>query len=331
MNESIVKTSFNRFRQNMVSYISVGVLCALFLVLVATISFVDEFLFLVAIPVFALPFLFASYISCYLLQVNQPITIQAFGRYYVSFFRPQFRSSFRGIISFLKTLAVYFSLLVVAYIVMYFVFKNHYGATFTDAVDNLIRQYVAGLTNEELVEALKANDGILLTFIGFVSALPLPFAIASFLYLISFSSISLYYRANVSSGAPSMLRLGINYAYHFHRREMRVDWIKLNWSIVVLPILGGIGAGFICVFGIRNYSLLAPALTLGAMIPLIFILPFYFPNMEVIYQRYENAFRDGNKQAIETILERIQNSIELSEEEKRTLEESFRDEEGKNE
>ena len=331
MNESIIKTSFKRFKSNMVSYISVGVLCALFLILVATISFVDEILFLIAVPVFVLPFLFASYISCYLLQARQPITIQAFGRYYVSFFRPQFRGSFRVIISFLKTLGVYFALLLISYIAMYFVFKSNYGATFTDAVDNLIRQYLAGLTNEELMNALKANDGILLTFINFVSSLPLPFAIASFLYFISFSSISLYYRVNISSGAPSMLRLGINYAYRFHRRKMRIDWIKLNWAIFVLPILGGIGGGCICIFGVKDYSFLAPALTLGAIIPLIFILPFYFPNMEVIYQRYEDVFKEGNKKAIETILTRIQNSIELSEEEKRNLEESFREEEEKNE
>ena len=55
----------------------------------------------------------------------------------------------------------------------------------------------------------------------------------------------------------------------------------------------------------------------------MFFLPFYFSNMEVLYHRYEPYFKDGNKAAVEMILRRIQNSIELSEEEKEELEKSF--------
>jgi hypothetical protein len=53
--------------------------------------------------------------------------------------------------------------------------------------------------------------------------------------------------------------------------------------------------------------------------------------MEVLYHRYEESFKEGNKKAIEIFLERISNSIELSEEEKRKLEESFKDDSEKNE
>ena len=45
--------------------------------------------------------------------------------------------------------------------------------------------------------------------------------------------------------------------------------------------------------------------------------------MEVLYHRYEPYFKDGNKAAVEMILRRIQNSIELSEEEREELEKSF--------
>ena len=179
MNDSIIKTSFKRFKENMVSYISVGVLCGLFLVLVASLAFINEFIFFLGVPLLALPFLFASHISCYFLEANEPINMGSFSRYFVSFYRPQFRGSFRGIISFLKTLGVYFGLLLIAYLVMYFVFKNHYGNYFTDAVADLVNRYMEGLSYEDLISVLKENDGILLTFISFVSALPLPFAIAA--------------------------------------------------------------------------------------------------------------------------------------------------------
>ena len=46
--------------------------------------------------------------------------------------------------------------------------------------------------------------------------------------------------------------------------------------------------------------------------------------METIYKKYEMNFKEGNQEAIETILTRIQNSIDLSEEEKKNLEASLR-------
>ena len=46
--------------------------------------------------------------------------------------------------------------------------------------------------------------------------------------------------------------------------------------------------------------------------------------MEVLYHRYEPYFREGNKAAVEMILRRIQSSIDLTEEERKELEASFK-------
>ena len=325
MNESIVKLSFTRFKRNISSYIAVGIMCCLFLVLVASLSFLNEFAFLLAIPLIGLPTLFACHIACYLLEVNQNITVGAFARYYASFFRPQFRSSFRGIVAFLLSLAVSFCLGVISAIAMYLAFKAHFGDTFVNAFNGLVEKYMSGITLEELNSLLKENDGLLLTFVSFVASIPLPFAIVAFIVVVSFNSISLYYRANITSGAPSLIRLGIANAYRANKKKMIKDWLTLNWWLIVLPLVGCLASGLICVFGTKSYSLLAPYVTVGAFIPLVFFLPFYFPNMEVLYHRYENVFKEGNKMAIESLLERIQTSLELSEEEKRNLEESFRE------
>ena len=325
MNESLIKSSFNRFKNNVASYIAIGVMCGLFLILVSTLSFIDEFVFLLAIPLLALPTLFASHISGYLLEAKEPVTIQGFFRYFISFFRPQFRSSFRGIISFLISLGVYVGGMMLAFFAMYLLFKSHYGATFLEPYNHLIEQYLAGGSYEELMEVLKENGGILLTFLSFITALPLPLSIVTFVVLVSYNSISVYYRVNITSGAPSLIRLGISTAYQNSKKTMFKDWLKLNWWLILLPLLGSLIASVICVFALKAYTYLPAFATVGAFIPLVFFLPFYFPNMEVLYHRYEEAFRDGNKKAIKIILERIETSIELSEEEKRKLEESFLD------
>ena len=331
MNESIVASAFKRFKNNASSYIAVGVLCGLFLVLVSLLSFIDVAIFMIGVAVLALPFLFASYVSCYFLEANQQITIGAFFRYYFGFFSPQFRSSFRGIISFLKSLAVYFGALVVLYLVLFLVFRNYYGESFLETLTYLVAQYSGGASYEELFNVLYDKDGMLLTFMTYVSGFPIPLALAFFLYSISFNSLSVYYRLNVSGASPAMLRLGVANTYANHRHKMRKDWFKLNWLILVLPVLGA-GLGALVYFLLVNSILfLVPCLVIGAMFSLIFFLPFYFPNMEVLYHRYENAFKEGNKIAVETVLSRIQTSIELSEEEKRSLEASFKDDEEKKE
>ena len=172
---------------------------------------------------------------------------------------------------------------------------------------------------------------MMLTFISYVSAIPLPFAITGFIYWISFNSISLYYRANINNGAPSLIRLAIANSYARYRRSMRKDWFRLNWLMLVLPLVGSSIAALIYFLLIKNALYLGPILTIGAFVPLLFFLPFYFPNMEVLYHRYENVFKEGNKMAVETILNRIQASIDLSEEEKRNLEGSFRNDNDKEE
>ena len=331
MDESLRSLALKRFKNNLSSYISVGILCALFLVLVSLLSFIDVAIFILGIAVLGLPFLFASHVSCYFLEAGQQITISSFFRYFVGFFNPQFRSSFRGIISFFKSLAVYVISMVVVYIVFLIVFTNYYGADFTNAMTELVKQYIMGISYEQMMELLNDNGAVLLTFITYVSAFPLPIALAFFIYASSFNSLSIYYRLNMTMAAPPLLRLAVANAYSRYRRSMRKDWFKINWPILVLPIVGAAIGGVLVFTVFKNVLFLAPLLIIGAVLSLIFFLPFYFSNMEVLYHRYENAFKEGNKMAIETILNRIQTSIDLSEEEKRSLEASFKDEEDKKE
>ena len=105
---------------------------------------------------------------------------------------------------------------------------------------------------------------------------------------------------------------------------MRKDWFLLNWPILALSLLGMALFVMLDLFCVRRIDLLPAFVIVGGVALLMFYLPFYFANMETIYKKYEPYFKEGNQRAIENILLRIQNSIELSEEEKKHLEESLR-------
>ena len=328
MSESIIKRAFGRFKQNASSYVAVGLLCGLFIALLSLFSFIDSFIFLLLIPLFALPFVFASFIACYYMEAEVPINISNFFRYYFGYFRPQFRGCFKGIKYFLLSLAVYMGGLMVFYLIFCYIFWKIYGGTFQTSLEAFILNYInSNVSYDELLSYLNENDGLLLRFITYISSFPIIPAFIFFVYGTSYSSLSIYYRSNIIGATPSLIRLGINNAYLNKGFRIRRDWFKLNWLLLVLPLIGGGIAIAIYFLLINNPNFLSPIILLGCTVSLLFFLPFYFPNMEVIYHQYENAFKDGNKKAIEMILERIQSSIELSEEEKRSLEESFKDSE----
>ena len=325
MNESILKTAFGRFKKSAPSYLAVGILCGLFMALLAMLSFIDTAIFLLTIPLFALPFLFASFIACYYLEGGFPVNISSFFRYYFGYFRPQFRGCFKGIKYFLLALACYMGGLMVAYLVACYIFFRKYGTAFQDSLEALIFDYLQNnLSYEEIYAHLETNDGMLLTFMTYVTAFPIVPGYLMFIYGTSFSSLSIYYRTNAATTAPSLIRLAVNQTYVENGRKMRKDWFKLNWLLLVLPLLGAGVAIAIYFLLINNPSYLSPIIMLGCSIPYIFFLPFYFPNMEVLYHHYQHSFKDGSAKAIKMVLNRIQNTIDLSEEEKRSIEESFR-------
>lgn len=326
MKDSLRATSFNRFKTNPTSYLAVGIMCGLFLIIATVLAFIDPLILIIAVPLIALPFLFASHVACYYLQINQQINPSAFIRYFTGFFRAQFRGSFRGLISFLKSLGFYFGMVLVSGITFYLIFKGQYGETFTGSFNNLIYTYAYNpeATYEDIINLLNANDGMLLTFIITVSAVAIPLAMLAFIYYISFSSLSIYYRTNVLVASAPLLKMSVNSTYALHRKNMRKDWFALNWPMLALSFLGMIGSAVLDIFVVRRIDLLPSFVIVGGVALLMFYLPLYFANMETIYKKYEQYFKEGNQRAIESILQRIQSSIELSEEEKKHLEESLR-------
>ena len=333
MKDSLRTNSFAKFKANPTSYIAVGLMCGLFLLLVGVLAFISPSLLVIAVPLLALPFLFASHVACYYLQINQQISLSAYARYFMGFFRSQFRGSFRGLISFLKSLGFYFATIIVAGITFYLIFKAQYGDTFVNSFNTLAFQYMnnAEFTYEELVALLEDNNNMLLTFIVYISAVAIPLSMLAFIYYISFSSLSIYYRANVAFGAAALLKMSVGNTFARHRAEMRKDWFSLNWPMLVLSFAGMIGFGLLDYFLIKRIDLLPTFVIVGGVALLMFYLPFYFANMETIYKKYETHFKEGNQEAIETILIRIQSSIDLSEEEKKNLEASLRGQDNEDE
>ncbi|HHT67365.1 MAG TPA: hypothetical protein GX010_03990 [Erysipelotrichaceae bacterium] len=332
MKQSLRKEAFANTKNNIYAKISIGIFCGLALILVAMLSFIDLSYVFLALPIFLFPFLFASYISSYYLLINQPVNITVFFNYFIGFFKPQFIGSFRGLKSLLKSLAIYFISLFISYVVFYLIFKNYYGDPFVEAFTNLVTRFSsAEIGYEDILNLLLDNNSLLLTFFVYIETFAIIPFMLSFIYFTSYSSISIYYRANIVAGAMSVVRLCIANTFRKLRKKMSRDWWLLNWPMIVLSLLGIIVGLLIGIFAVKEVTLLPAFVVVGSVILLIFFLPLYFSNMEVIYKKYENDFKKGNEEAIKFILQRIQSSIDMNVEEKKSIEESLKKEQNDDE
>lgn len=327
MKNSLREAALSKTKKNLIANLAIGLFCGLALILVAMLSLIDIYYVFFSMPIFLFPFLFASHISSFYLQLNQEISLTGFFNYFTGYFKSQFRGAFRAILSFGKSLIFYLLSLFAFYFLFYLIFQNYYGDLFINSFINFVSQYSISITNyEEIVNSLLANDNLLLTFFVYIEvSASIPF-ILSFIYFISFSSLSIYYRAGVLVGASSIISLCIANTFRSHRKQINKDWWSLNWPMLVLSLTGMISAAIIDLLIIQDISLLPSFVIVGSVALLMFFLPFYFSNMEVIYKKYENDFKKGNEDAIKSILERIQASIDFSAEEKKNIEESFRNE-----
>ena len=275
-----MKEALARFKKNPSSYIFVGVLCGLLFVLFAVLNIIDSAMLLITIPLLLLPSLFASHVSCYYLEANEPITFRAFFHYYVGFFRPQFRGSFRGISAFLKAIGIYIIFFIFSYIFFYLFFQNRYGEEFITAYWNLFGvssdaqsiDFNALMSNYTI--ALYEENSIMYRFVIYTSAGALPFAITFYVYFISFASLSIYYRTNINSASGALLRLAVINAYTKNGRRMRRDWFKLNWPLLILSLVGAFVGAVVAKFLLRNIDLISPFILIGAVLFIAFFLPF---------------------------------------------------------
>lgn len=327
MKNPLRQQAFNKAKNNIYANIAIGIFCGLAMILVTMLTLIDFAFLIIVIPFFLLPFLFACHISSYYLQINQPVSMPGFFSYFLGYFRPQFRGTFRAISSFAKAVLFYLGGTFVFSAILYFIFQSYYGQFFVDAVEEFVVVFnLNELSIEDFNNMLNANNGLLLTFFAYAEAMAIAPLMLSFIYFISFSSISLYYRANVLVSTIPIIRLCVNNTYRRFGKEMRKDWWALNWPLLALSVFGMVVASVICIFAIQDITLLPSLVMIGSVALLFIFLPFYYPNIEVIYKKYENHFKQGNEQAINEIIQKLQRSIDFSAEEKKNIEESLKNE-----
>ena len=260
----------------------ISIICGLFLGAITLLGLISEALIIVLIPFLVLPFLFSCVLSHTALSEKDELTARNMFGFYRLFFRPPFFNSFSAIRSFFKSLLAELALGFVATWIIFAVFSAR-SETFIISLNQVIESISdMSITQEVYQAALEANGGELGNFMDLTNAVNfLIFAFAFILFILK-EEITIYIRV-VTKNVPLAHQIARN-SIRENTKKYYKSFFGLNWPLFVIILVGMIGGCFLSILVFHNYSICgAVGLAMGIALSSAF-LPFYFSNMEAIFE-----------------------------------------------
>ena len=325
-NESkLIKSAYENYKTVRLSSWLLGLATAILIAAILAIDLVAPALCLLTFPLVILPIVFSGILQHIYLRQQGQLTIRgslvSFGLYYT----PIFRGTFRYLFSLLKSVIVF----IIFEMTISFILSTIYqlnSPEFVDMINNLYDTiYSETLSLEKVNEILMANDALLFKYLAIV-IIPSYFCAVLFLiYNVSRNSITSYFLADNRKGTPQLARYVYMDVLRNKRFSLFKDYWSLNWPLYVVLILGFSGGAVLGYFWKQDLIyMIVCGNVLGAALTM-FVFPFYFANQEALYEKYKVYFDTGLKNVTNYMLQNIQRNIDLSNEEKERLEQTFLD------
>lgn len=272
------------------------------------------------VPLLILPIIFSSTLQHALFHNDQPLTVRGAFKTFGLYFRSNFNGSFSFFKSLLFAVIVFVSFEMTISSITSMVLQH----TNPDFIDSLNTFYVmledGTFTMEEFNNVLTMNHYILFNYLCIVIFPSWYLAIIFFIYKITRSAITIYFRI----GVRNINNRFVNYVYRDVARRnfwrMIGNYLSLHWPLFILLLLGFAGGTVGGYFLRQELLFVLTCGVVGGALLAAFYLPFYFPNQEALFDYYETEFQKGVMNVTNKLLNTIQENIDLSMEEKEELE-----------
>ena len=269
-------------------FIFVGIILGAFFLL-------DMFLpglFLILIPVIILPLLFAFYYSIIALRDSPILSINLFFKGFTAYFSERFRSTFNVISALIRGIIfnLVISILLSIIINLSFYFNN--VMNYQDFFSGLTALRTIG-DAEEFMEAYK--DLVLL--IRMSTYLPaMIFSSIYCFYRLSIFSISFFLRVSSFKGSGGYILLLIKRFYKENRKHLFIDYLRLNYPMYILNIVGFIGGALLGFYFFKSADIsFCTGIALSTLLSFGVFGSKYFANMEGLYLYYSDDILKSDK------------------------------------
>ena len=320
---SLISMAKSNYKSSISGTWILGITTGLLIAAILAIDLVAPGVVVLSFPVLILPIVFAGMFQHVMLRKGENLTVLGSLRSFTLYFTGTFYGCFSVIISFLKTVLFFVIVEFFVSILVSTLFQLFSPAFVQTMVylNELLEQ--AEATTTDLLKVLEMNGGILNIYLIVVLAPSFFLCVLFLLYNISRNSLTVYLRMHIKNSNPRFIKMIYNEVIRRNRFKMMGDYFLLNWPLYLLLFVGFAGGGVLGYFWKGDITVvLATGLTLGAILA-SFFLPFYFPNNEALYEKYEDQFRIGAATIANMLVKNLQQNIDLSIEEKKALEKTL--------
>ena len=310
----LMAISMENYRKNgfisHVIFLLLSLFAAAFLLL--CLFYVD--LFLIIVPLIAIPIFFACQVIVILLRDESYLSLGGFFNCFKNYFTPKFASTFRVIRSALFSLAVYLVFAIVYGIIINLSFYNTNFLGYYDIANEMAQLLLSGSAD---VEYLISNYYSFFNSLLIYTNVPSLFVFAIvFSYHICSNSVGLFDRLNNPNDVGRLnkeVHLSLRKKYS---REFNWMFIKLNWPLFLLFLLGFAGGVSIGYFWLETYN---GVFTIGIVLAIVASFglygPFFLANNETIYKMFEDRYKEEKILLKGKISESLEDLIKKMEEE----------------
>ena len=166
-----------------------------------------------------------------------------------------------------------------------------------------------------------SEDNPAALYMEFSTVFSISCGVVAFMFGVAFNSLNVYLCANIPQATAQFSTAVFTKFLKTKINSYRKDFWSLNWPIFLLLIIGIVG-GHILTIGLNiplSYAL--PISTMMGILCMIPFAPFFFAGMEALFAKYNGDLKQASIDLTNGFLDELKNSVNLSEEDKKKLDE----------
>lgn len=300
-----------------------GVTTGLLIAAILALDLVLPFLSAITVPLLIVPIVLSAIVQHIMLRRGQNLTVLGSLRSFSLYYTSTFFGCFSIILSFLKSLLVFLVLEFIVSSVVSTLFQI-YSPAFVSTMTSFVKLIEEPeFSSADLMKLLEANGGILNIYLIVVFAPTFLITCIFFIYTISRNSLNVYLKMNLKNANMRFVKLIYSDTLRRNRFRMLKDYFLLNWPLYLLLVLGFSGGAVLGFFWKGEINIVISCALILGMILVSFFLPFYFANNEALFEKYEPQFKLGVTNIANMMVERLQQNIELTVDEKNAIEKTL--------
>ncbi len=280
---------------------------------------IDTIFIYLLFPFLIAPILFLAHTICLSFKYGGELSFKSFFKNFLLFFKNPNYGSFNILSSFFRSLLIYLVSFIFMGVLGVIITKNVYPLEF-DKLLETVEQILLDSTliyENELSELFKDCLDAYNLYLYLVSVPSLLIQWGFFIYYISKSSISIYFRLSLSNVPSQFVRRMVNRVF-YRNRQLVIDYFSLNFPLFIIYAFVAIAGFVIGLFYYQEANILAFILV-AFFVLFIFFMPFYIANMETLFNEYEPMFKEAFINVSKEAFARFENDPSLNENEKEQL------------